>query len=67
MLNTPSNFVKVADLDELAEGKPRAVRVEGQSIALFKHNGNIYATDNQWSTHGLSTHPRACPWWCTHL
>ena len=47
MLNTPSNFVKVADLDELAEGKPRAVRVEGQSIALFKHNGNIYATDNQ--------------------
>ena len=47
MLNTPSNFVKVANLDELAEGKPRAVRVEGQSIALFKHNGNIYATDNQ--------------------
>ena len=47
MLNTSSNFVKVANLDELAEGKPRAVRVEGQSIALFKHNGNIYATDNQ--------------------
>ena len=47
MLNTSSNFVKVADLDELAEGKPRAVRVEGQSIALFKHNGSIYATDNQ--------------------
>ncbi len=47
MLNISSNFVKVADLDELAEGKPRAVRVEGQSIALFKHNGNIYATDNQ--------------------
>ena len=47
MLNTSSNFVKVANLDELAEGKPRAIRVEGQSIALFKHNGNIYATDNQ--------------------
>ena len=47
MSNTLSNFVKVADLDELAEGKPRAVRVEGQSVALFKHNGNIYATDNQ--------------------
>ena len=47
MSNTPSNFVKVGDLNELAEGKPRAVRVEGQSIALFKHNGNIYATDNQ--------------------
>ena len=47
MSNALSNFVKVADLDELAEGKPRAVRVEGQSIALFKHNGSIYATDNQ--------------------
>ena len=47
MLNTSSNFVKVANLDELDEGKPRAVRVEGQSVALFKHNGNIYATDNQ--------------------
>ena len=47
MSNTSSNFVKVANLDELAEGKPRAVRVEGQSIALFKHNGSIYATDNQ--------------------
>lgn len=47
MLNASSNFVKVANLDELAEGKPRAVRVEGQSIALFKHNGSIYATDNQ--------------------
>ena len=47
MSNISSNFVKVANLDELGEGKPRAVRVEGQSIALFKHNGSIYATDNQ--------------------
>ncbi len=47
MSNISSNFVKVANLDELDEGKPRAVRVEGQSVALFKHNGNIYATDNQ--------------------
>ena len=47
MSNISSNFVKVANLDELDEGKPKAVRVEGQSVALFKHNGNIYATDNQ--------------------
>ena len=47
MANISSNFVKVANLDELDEGKPRAARVEGQSVALFKHNGNIYATDNQ--------------------
>ena len=47
MSSASSNLVKVATLDELAEGKPRAIKVEGQSIALFKHNGNIYATDNQ--------------------
>ena len=47
MLSASSSFVKVATLDELAEGKPRAIKVEGQSIALFKHNGGIYATDNQ--------------------
>ena len=47
MSSTASNFVKVAALNELAEGKPRAIKVEGQSIALFQHNGNIYATDNQ--------------------
>ena len=47
MSTTSSNFVKVATLSELGEGKPRAIKVEGQSIALFRHNGNIYATDNQ--------------------
>ena len=47
MSSASTNFVKVANLDELADGKPRAVRVEGQSIALFRHNGSIYATDNQ--------------------
>ncbi len=47
MLNEQSNFVKVANLSELAEGKPKAVKVEGQSVALFQHNGCVYATDNQ--------------------
>jgi len=42
-----TNFVKVAALSDIAEGKPRAVRVEGHSIALFQHEGAIYATDNQ--------------------
>ena len=47
MSKTTSNFVKVADLSEVREGAPKAVRVEGRSIALFQHQGNIYATDNQ--------------------
>ena len=47
MLKENSNFVKVAALSDVAEGKPRAVRVEGHSIALFQHEGAVYATDNQ--------------------
>src|SRR6266567_3420993 len=47
MSNTQSNFVKVADLKEVPEGTPKAVKVEGRSIALFQHQGNVYATDNQ--------------------
>ena len=47
MSKPESNFVKVADLSEVQEGAPKAVRVEGRSVALFHHQGNIYATDNQ--------------------
>jgi nitrite reductase/ring-hydroxylating ferredoxin subunit len=47
MSNPQSNFVKVADLKEVPEGTPKAVRVEGRSIALFQHQGGVYATDNQ--------------------
>ena len=42
-----ANFVRVAELGEVTESKPKAVKVEGHSIALFKHEGDIYATDNQ--------------------
>ena len=47
MLNEQSNFAKVAHLDELSEGKPKAVKVGRHSVALFSHNGYVYATDNQ--------------------
>jgi nitrite reductase/ring-hydroxylating ferredoxin subunit len=47
MSNTQSNFVKVADLKDVPEGTPKAVKVDGRSIALFQHQGSIYATDNQ--------------------
>ena len=47
MSSENGNFVKVAALSEVADGKPRAVRVEGHSIALFQHEGAVYATDNQ--------------------
>jgi len=42
------NWVKVAELREVPEGKPKAVQMgEGRSIALFNVDGKIYATDNQ--------------------
>ena len=47
MSNMQSNFVKVADLKDVPEGTPKAVKVEGRSIALFQHQGSVYATDNQ--------------------
>ncbi len=40
-------FVKVTTVDGISEGKPKAVKVEGHSIALFRHQGKVYATDNQ--------------------
>ena len=46
-MTTTTNFVRVADLTEVEEGRPKAVRVEGQSVALFQHHGEVYATDNQ--------------------
>ena len=42
-----SNFVRVADVKEVPEGTPKAVKVGGRSIALFQHQGSFYATDNQ--------------------
>src|SRR5438045_8661405 len=42
-----ANFIKVADLADVREGSSRAVKVDGRSIALFQHQGSVYATDNQ--------------------
>src|SRR5436309_962969 len=47
MSHAQSNFVRVAAVKDVPEGSPKAVKVEGRSIALFQHQGNIYATDNQ--------------------
>jgi nitrite reductase/ring-hydroxylating ferredoxin subunit len=47
MSTQPQDFTKVATVPEVVEGKPKAVRVKGHSIALFNIGGRIYATDNQ--------------------
>ncbi len=47
MATEQNGFVRVAATDEVTTGKPKAVKVEGRSIALFEHDGTIFATDNQ--------------------
>ncbi len=48
MEHQTQNWVKVAELSEVSEGKPKAVQMgAGRSIALFNVDGKIYATDNQ--------------------
>jgi nitrite reductase/ring-hydroxylating ferredoxin subunit len=41
MPNATSNFIKVAELKDVPEGTPKAVKVDGRSIALFQHQGSV--------------------------
>ncbi|NKB72516.1 MAG: Rieske 2Fe-2S domain-containing protein [Candidatus Latescibacteria bacterium] len=47
MSQEQNQLVPVAKDEEIVEGKPKAVRVQGRSVALFRHKGQLYATDNQ--------------------
>ena len=47
MATEENGYVRVAATDEVKDGKPKAVKVEGKSIALFEHDGAVFATDNQ--------------------
>jgi nitrite reductase/ring-hydroxylating ferredoxin subunit len=40
-------MVPVADLDDVAERGHAVVQVDGQAIALFHHEGEVYAVDNR--------------------
>ena len=40
-------FVRVADLDALADRGTAVVSEDGQAIALFHHEGEVYAVDNR--------------------
>ncbi|HUX09071.1 MAG TPA: Rieske 2Fe-2S domain-containing protein [Terriglobia bacterium] len=64
-----AEFVKVANLSELAAGVAKAVEVNGKSIALYNVNGTVYATANECLHQGgplgegmLEGHVITCPW-----
>ena len=43
-----AKWIKVAEISGIADGGAKAIQMgEGRSIALFNHDGRIYATDNQ--------------------
>ena len=46
-MTTQDSFVRVAEMADVPPGRAIAVRVEDRSVALFNHEGTIYATDNQ--------------------
>ena len=64
-----AEFIRVADLSELAPGSAKTVEVNGKAIALFNVGGTIYATDNTCLHQGgplgegeLTGNVIMCPW-----
>jgi nitrite reductase (NADH) small subunit len=66
---TAGKRVKVAELDEVAEGAARVVEVGDRSLALFNVGGTLYALDNACPHRGgplgegdLEGRVVMCPW-----
>jgi nitrite reductase (NADH) small subunit len=62
-------FVKVANLSDLAPGSAKVVEADGKTIALFNVDGAVYAIDNTCLHRGgplgegfLEGDVVACPW-----
>ena len=49
-------YVRVGHVDDIGEGGCRVVEVEGQSVALFRHGGSVYAVDNRCPHMGFPLH-----------
>ena len=41
-----SDFIKVTVLSEIPKGEGKLVEVDGREIALYQHEGKVYAIDN---------------------
>lgn len=41
-----AKFIKIAEVDDVPRVSGKKIRVNGKSIALFKHKNNIYAIRN---------------------
>ncbi len=66
---TTNRRIKVAESDELADGKSKIIHLEGRSLALFRINNEYYAIANHCLHRGgplgegeVSGHEVTCPW-----
>ncbi len=64
-----AQFVKVADLSDLAPGTCKTVQANGKAVALFNVGGTVYAVDNTCLHRGgplgegiLDAEVVTCPW-----
>jgi nitrite reductase/ring-hydroxylating ferredoxin subunit len=64
-----AEFVKVANTNEVAPGRPRLVNIKGKEIALFNIEGTFFALDNACSHEEgplaegeIEGHEVTCPW-----
>lgn len=55
-LTSTDRYVRAARLDEIEPEGSRIVQLEGQTIALFKHEGEVYAIDNRCPHMGFPLH-----------
>ena len=67
--NGDGRWVRVAERDEVAAGRPAQVAVDGREMVLLRHAGRLYALDNRCPhTDGplalgwIEGHRVVCPW-----
>ena len=54
------NFVRAGRLDEVRVAGRISVRIGGRSLALFFHEGKVYAMDNRCPHMGFPLHRGPC-------
>jgi nitrite reductase/ring-hydroxylating ferredoxin subunit len=64
-----SEFIKIANIDEIPPGRAKLVEVSGNEIALFNIDGAFHAVDNNCTHVGgplcegeIDGHEVTCPW-----
>lgn len=67
--NSDTNFIPVAQVDEIPAGQGRVFKVHGKSVALFNVEGRFYAINNICPHEGgplakgrIKGHVVSCPW-----